>query len=252
MKTKKLLFILIIIGITASCTDTNTIKKDIKMYGQVWHEFINKRQIDSINDIYFAETSITVLSSENSGGVDDFNAYYKNLMVGLPDLEFNISKVFEQDENSAYDQDFMDDMVFKEQLGIASGSTNLTIIENLYKAFATGDMPTVVGHMDSNIIWNEAESNSLADCNPYIGSEAVLNGVFARIGGMYESFALHNIELHEMSYDKVFATLRYTLKVKATGKEVDVQAAHLWNLKDGKIIEFQQYVDTKKLAYAEK
>ena len=43
MKTKKLLFILIIIGITVSCTDTNTIKKDIKMYGQVWHEIQNKK-----------------------------------------------------------------------------------------------------------------------------------------------------------------------------------------------------------------
>ncbi|PKG43294.1 hypothetical protein [Psychroflexus sp. MES1-P1E] len=83
---------------TASFTDTNTIKKDIKMYGQVWDEFINKRQIDSLNDIYFAKTSITILSSENIGGVDDFKAYYKNLITGLPDLEFNISKVFEQDE----------------------------------------------------------------------------------------------------------------------------------------------------------
>jgi ketosteroid isomerase-like protein len=251
MDLKKLLFILIIIGMTASCTETNTIKKDLKMYGQVWHEFINKRQIESINDIHFAETSTTVLSSENIGGVEDFKAYYKNLISDLPDLEFNISKVFEQDKNIAYDQDFMDDIVFKEQLGIASDSINLTIIENLYKAFATGDMPTVLGLMDPNIIWNEAESNSLADCNSHIGPDAVLNGVFARIGGMYESFALHNIELHEMSHEKVLATLRYNLKVKATGKEVDVQAAHLWNLKDGKIIAFQQYVDTKKLAYGE-
>lgn len=208
------------------------------MYGQVWHEFINKRQIDSLNDIYFADASITVLSTENSGGVDDFKAYYKTLIAVLPDLEFNLSKVFEQDENSAYDQDFMDDMVFKEPLDIAFDSINLAIIENLYKAFATGDMPTVLGLMDPNIIWNEAESNSLADRNPYIGTEAVLNGVFARIEGTYESFSLQNIELHEMSHDKVLAALHYTLKVKATGKDVDIQAAHSWNLKDGKILHF--------------
>jgi hypothetical protein len=60
----------------------------------------------------------------------------------------------------------------------------MIVIDNLYKAFATGDMPTVLGLMDGNVVCNEAESNSLSDDNPYIGPKAVLNGVFARIGGL--------------------------------------------------------------------
>ncbi len=46
---------------------------------------------------------------------------------------------------------------------------NMTIINELYNSFAAGDMPSVLGCMHPEIVWNEAESNSLADGNPYVG-----------------------------------------------------------------------------------
>ena len=127
---------------------------------------------------------------------------------------------------------------------------NTAVIDGLYKAFSVGDIPGVLGAMDENIVWNEAEGNSYADGNPYIGPEAVLNGVFARVGAEHEYFKLEDIKLHDMSGNKVLATLRYNAKVKKTGKTFNAQVAHLWTLKDGKITGFQQYVDTKKLADA--
>ena len=127
-----------------------------------------------------------------------------------------------------------------------------TIIKNMYQAFAEGNIPAVLAGMDDNIIWNEAEGNSLADGNPYIGQDAVLNGVFARLGTQWENFTLVDIKLHEMASNQVLATLRYHGKNVETGKSIDAQAAHHWSLKDGKVIGFQQYVDTKQLAEAEK
>ncbi|QCX38456.1 ketosteroid isomerase [Aureibaculum algae] len=128
---------------------------------------------------------------------------------------------------------------------------SMQIIDNLYKAFEKGDIPTIMGSMSPKIEWNEAESNSMASGNPYIGPDAIINGVFARLGAEHEYFKLADIELHEMSNNKVLATLRYDAKNKKTGKDYNAQAAHLWALKNGKIISFQQYVDTKKLAEAE-
>ncbi|ALM06391.1 ketosteroid isomerase [Sediminicola sp. YIK13] len=126
---------------------------------------------------------------------------------------------------------------------------NINIINSLYNAFSTGDMPTVLGLMSPEIEWNEAESNSLADGNPYIGSNAILEGVFARLGANHEYFGLQDIKVHGMDENKVLATLRYDAKGKATGMAYNAQAAHLWTLNDfGKIIAFQQFVDTKKLA----
>lgn len=126
-----------------------------------------------------------------------------------------------------------------------------TIIENMYNAFAEGNIPAVLAGMDDNIVWNEAEGNSLADGNPYKGPDAVLNGVFSRLGAKWENFRLVDIKLHEMSNNQVLATLRYHGKYIENGTSIDAQAAHLWTLKDGKVIGFQQYVDTKQLAEAE-
>ena len=39
-------------------------------------------------------------------------------------------------------------------------------------------------------------------------------------------------------------------KAQATGEPVDVHAVHVWDLKDGKAVRFQQYVDTLHLAKA--
>ena len=129
---------------------------------------------------------------------------------------------------------------------------NIKVIDKLYNAFVTGDMPAVLGSMHPDIEWNEAEGNALADGNPYIGSDAILNGVFMRLGANHEYFNLKDIQLHSMSDNKVLATLRYDAKVNATGKAYNAQAAHLWVLNgEGKITNFQQYVDTKKLAAAE-
>jgi hypothetical protein len=127
---------------------------------------------------------------------------------------------------------------------------NVTSVDNVYKAFAKGDIPMVLGLLDEKVVWNEAEGNALADGNPYIGPEAVLNGVFVRLGEEHEYFNLKDIELHNMYNDKVLATLRYDAKRKSNGALYDAQVAHLWTLKNGKVVAFQQFVDTKQLADA--
>jgi len=135
---------------------------------------------------------------------------------------------------------------------MATQQNNIQVIDSLYNGFSTGDMPTVLGLMHPKIEWNEAESNSLADGNPYIGPDAILEGVFARLGANHEYFGLQDVKTHGMNDNMVLATLRYDAKVKETGKKYNIQVAHLWTLNDeGKIILFQQYADTKKLADSE-
>ena len=124
---------------------------------------------------------------------------------------------------------------------------NASIVNTMYAAFAIGDIPSVLEKLDDNVIWNEAEGNSYADGNPYVGPDAVLNGIFKRIGDDYEYFHLDGIQLHEMANNQILANMRYKAKLKKNGAVIDAQAAHLWTLKDGKAIGFQQYVDTKQL-----
>ncbi len=85
---------------------------------------------------------------------------------------------------------------------------NMQVIDRLYNAFATGDMPTVLGLMHPKMVWNEAESNSLADGNPYVGPDAILEGVFARLGANHDHFGLQDKSTrHEQQYGFSYATL---------------------------------------------
>tara|TARA_R110002049_G_scaffold2179_1_gene15715 strand:+ start:9821 stop:10699 length:879 start_codon:yes stop_codon:yes gene_type:complete len=287
MKTffKYTLISILFIGF-ASCENAK-VDKNIKMYTQVWDKIINNGKLDEINDTNFDENITMIYSPENVVGIQNFKDYYSNFITGFSDVKFTIVDVFGQndkivkhwnfkgthsgdffgipatgktvdiegttlvkmkDGKIAQEQDFMDNMVFMQQLGILSSPENISIIDNLYKAFDAGDIPSVLGAMDSKVIWNEAEGNAYADGNPYIGPDAVLNGVFARVGGEWDGFKLVNIELHDMSNNQVLATLRYNGTYKKTKKSIDAQVAHLWTLSNGKITAFQQYVDTKQLA----
>ena len=46
---------------------------------------------------------------------------------------------------------------------------NVAAVKAIYQAFATGDVPAVVGAMSPDIEWNEAENFPYADGNPYRG-----------------------------------------------------------------------------------
>jgi ketosteroid isomerase-like protein len=46
----------------------------------------------------------------------------------------------------------------------------------------------------------------------------------------------------------VAAILRYTGTGKATGQALDVPAVHVWDVRDGKLARFRQFIDTAKFA----
>ena len=132
-----------------------------------------------------------------------------------------------------------------------TGNPNVEIVQGMYEAFAAGDGGAVLAKFSPDIIWNEAESNSLADGNPYIGPMAVAEGVFGRIGQEWETFVLTDQNVYGVGDDMVLATGRYRGTHAVTGKSINAQHVHIWWFEDGLVTRFQQYVDTKQLADAE-
>jgi steroid delta-isomerase-like uncharacterized protein len=282
----KLLTITILVLLTACTNSEKQVQDNIAMYSQTWDDIINKGDLELINDKNFTDDITLVSRPENIVGIEAFKDYYSNFVTGFSNVEFTIVDVFGQgdklvkhwnfkgthsgdffgmpatsknvdvegitlvqmkDGKIAQEQDFMDNMVFLQQLGVLSNPENVSIIDGLYKAFGTGDIPAVLAMLDPNVEWIEAEGNAYADGNPYIGPDAVLNGVFARVGADYDYFNVVDIKLHDMSNNQVLATLRYNGKLKKNGATIDAQVAHHWTLNDGKVTGFQQYVDTKQL-----
>jgi uncharacterized protein len=125
--------------------------------------------------------------------------------------------------------------------------TNVDLIRGLYNAFAAGDIVGVLGPMSPDIVWNEAENFPYADGNPYIGPEAVTNGVFARCIGEWDAFAVKVEEILDAG-DTIVALVRYGGTYKASGRAQNTQAVHVWRIAGGQVVRFQQYADTLQVA----
>lgn len=122
-------------------------------------------------------------------------------------------------------------------------STPLELVQTVYAGFAAGDMPRVLDTMADDIVWNEAQGNPYADKNPYVGPEAILTGLFARLGGDWDGFTATPSDFI-VSDETVVVFGLYTGHYKATDKTMSAPFAHRYTIKGGKIISMQQYTDT--------
>ena len=123
-------------------------------------------------------------------------------------------------------------------------ATNKELIENLYECFGVGDVPAVLGAMADDIRWTEADGYPLA--GTFVGPQAVLDGVFMRLGEIGDHYTVVP-EQHVADADTVVTLGTYTWKHKTTGEPASVKMAHVWTLRDGKVVAFQQHVDTVKV-----
>ncbi len=121
-------------------------------------------------------------------------------------------------------------------------------IKGVYDAFAAGDVETVLSNFTEDIQWSEAEGFIYDYGAPLVGADAVVEGVFAKLGSEWEYWNLEDKEFYDVGEDRVLVTGRYRAKNKATGKELDAQFAHFWTLRDTLALSFQQYTDTKQAA----
>ena len=114
-------------------------------------------------------------------------------------------------------------------------------IANLYAAFGRGDVPTVLAALAPNISWTEAEGFPYG--GTYVGPDAVLQNVFAKLGSEWNGFAAVPHELIA-SADTVVALGEYSGTYKATGKSFNAPFAHVWKFGGGRVISFRQHTDT--------
>lgn len=124
--------------------------------------------------------------------------------------------------------------------------SNVEFLKSLYDAFGRGDIPPVLDAMSPAIRWYQAENNPY---NPsgeaWVGPEAVAN-LFMKLGTEWENFAVHPKAFHDAG-GTVVVEARYTGLFKPTGKRFNAQACHVWDVQDGKITRFQQYLDTMQM-----
>lgn len=119
--------------------------------------------------------------------------------------------------------------------------TNLEVIRATYDGASEDNGRALMAALAPDARWTEAAGFPYA--GTYVGPEAIAAGVFQRLGSEWIGY---RAEVH--SYladgDRVAAFGVYSGMYKATGKAMRATFAHLYRLKDGKIVSMEQVVDS--------
>jgi len=125
--------------------------------------------------------------------------------------------------------------------------SNLQTIQAAYAAFAKNDPSVLFGAMAPDIRWNEAQGNPLADRNPYVGAQAIGEGVFGRLLAAIDGFTAVP-DRYVDGGDDVMVLGNYGGTMKHSGATLGAPFCHHYRLEGGRIVAFQQYTDTEQWA----
>jgi len=128
--------------------------------------------------------------------------------------------------------------------------TNVEIIKSTYEGKTSEENgKNLAKYAAENITWTEAKGFPYA--GTYVGLESIAQNVFNRLGSEWVNYKI-TPEDYVAGDDKVVAYGTYSGTYKATGKYFEARVAHVWKLKDGKIISFEQFVDSQPVNNAMK
>ena len=128
--------------------------------------------------------------------------------------------------------------------------TNLEIVKSTYEGKTSEENgKNLAAYSAADISWTEAKGFPYA--GTYIGLEEISKNVFSRLANEWIDYKF-TPEEYVASEDKVVAYGTYTGTHKSSGKPFAARVAHIWKLKNGKIIKFEQFVDSQTVNNAMK
>jgi len=125
--------------------------------------------------------------------------------------------------------------------------TNLDLIRATYEGTSEENGRNLLAALAPDATCTEAEGFPYA--GTYVGPEAIIAGVFRRLGSEWTSY---RAEVHTFleDGDRLAAFGIYSGTYNATGKSMRAAFAHLYEVNDGKIATMTQYVDSAMVVHA--
>ena len=125
--------------------------------------------------------------------------------------------------------------------------SNCSTIQAGYAAFAKNDPSVLFGAMSPDIHWHEAQGNPLSDRNPYVGAQAIGEGVFGRLLAAIDNFSAVP-DRYVDGGDDVIVLGRYGGTMKHNGATLDSPFCHVYHFEGDRMVSLQQYTDTEQWA----
>ncbi len=128
------------------------------------------------------------------------------------------------------------------------------VVRSLFAAFTARDMETVRSLMADGIVWQQ--SAGMPGGGRWVGYDQIAANVFGKFRAEWDEWRavaeefLESPEAGEggVGNGTVVVLGRYLGTPKATGRAVEAAFAHVYRVRDGKIVRFDQHTDTRALA----
>ena len=125
--------------------------------------------------------------------------------------------------------------------------TTYELVRDHYAANDRKDLPGMLADIAEDCRWTEMDGFPCA--GTYIGPQAVVKGVFMRLGAQFDNYTFTLERLLDAG-DEAVGIGNYTATHKTTGKPMNVRVVHVWGGSRGKIRRFEQFTDTLRVAEA--
>ena len=132
-------------------------------------------------------------------------------------------------------------------------SANQALVEAHYAASDAGDLAGMLAPFSPDIQWTEAAGFPYA--GTYVGPDAVAAGVIGRIQAEFSPFvvtidAVYDGGVDDSGLGTVFGIGNYAGTYTATGRSFDARVVHVWRVRDGQAVAFEQIVDSAQVRAA--
>ena len=123
----------------------------------------------------------------------------------------------------------------------AEGSSPAGVVRRQYLASAAGDLAALRETLAPDVEWTEMAGFALA--GTYRTPEGVTTKVMEGLGRDWDGWTAHD-DTYVVDGEHVVVLARYTATHRATGKALDCRVAHSFVVRAGRIVRFEQFVDT--------
>lgn len=123
-------------------------------------------------------------------------------------------------------------------------SNDLELIRATYVGKAEANGERLKSALAEDAVWIEAAGFPYA--GTYVGAEAIFAGVHQRLGSEWDNYRAVPHAFYDAS-PHVIVTGTYSGRYRATGRSFEAEFAHVYTLRDDKIVRFEQYVDSRKV-----
>lgn len=126
-------------------------------------------------------------------------------------------------------------------------TTHLDIIRRTYEGASEENGKHLLEALAPDVRWTEAAGFPYA--GTYIGPQKIIANVFQRLATEWQDYTA-TVHTYLADGDRVAAFGVYTGIYRKTGKAMSATFAHLYQLKNGKIVSMEQYVDSARVQAA--